>query len=95
MCEGGEGPTDHILPPQQLYSGAKVHQKAARPGTQAVKGPSPGQGAFSCQGSFSKYLKLELLSLRNEDASFISSPFILAFQNENNHISGTNKYTNE
>ena len=46
MCEGGEGPTDHILPPQQVYSGAKVHQKAAaaqaaRPGTQAVKGAGP------------------------------------------------------
>ena len=29
MCEGGEGLTDHILPPQQLFSGAKVHRKAA------------------------------------------------------------------
>ena len=46
MCEGGEGPTDHIPPPQQVYFRAKVHQKAAaaqaaRPGTQAGKGAGP------------------------------------------------------
>ena len=42
MCEGGEGLTDHILPPQQLFSGAKVHRKAA--GSEASRlGPGTHQ----------------------------------------------------
>ena len=56
MCEGGEGPTDHILPPQQLYSGAKVHQKAAaaQAGSQArdtgCEGPESWSGRFLLPG---------------------------------------------
>ena len=65
MCEGGEGLTDHILPCKQLFSGAKVHQKAAdRPGTraQAVRGRAGPRVLAGAPSAFSgaptpKYLK--------------------------------------
>lgn len=80
MFEGGEGLTDHILPPQQLFSGAKVHPKAAaaaQPGQgrwprqhQAVRGPESWP-AFPPRGSHSKLSEMRA-SLIREYLPFIS-----------------------